>query len=70
MEFSVKQARLHAGLTQKGMADRLRCDRSTYRKIENDVSRATVKQILMISRETGIPVCEIFLQESSTKVEP
>ena len=61
MRFTLKQARLHAGLTQVEMAKKLEIDRTTYIKIEKDVSRATVGQISRISQVTGIPFASIFL---------
>lgn len=67
--FTIKQARQYAGFTQREMARRLKIDRSTYIRIEHDVSRATVAQITQISRETGVPMRCIFLQENSTMVE-
>lgn len=69
MQFTIKQARNLAGLTQSQVAKNLGIDRSTYIKIEHDVSRATVGQINKISSITGIPVSQIFLDERSTKVE-
>ena len=69
MKFTVKQARQMAGLTQAEMAKKLEIDRSTYIKIEKDVSRATVGQVNLISKITGIPLADIFLTQNSTKVE-
>lgn len=69
MQFTIKQARLHAGFTQAEMAKNLGIDRGTYIRIEKDVSRATVGQINHVSRMTGIPISDIFLGENSTKVE-
>ena len=69
MQFTIKQARNHAGLTQADMAERLGVDRSTYIKIEKDPERVTLGQIRGIARETGIPVEDIFFGAISTKVE-
>ena len=66
MQFTLRQARTHAGMTQAEMAKTLDIDRSTYIKIEKDVSRATVGQVQKISRVTGIPVSDIFLSSDST----
>lgn len=60
MKFTLKQARLYAGLTQREMAKELKIDRTTYIKIEKDVSRATVGQISCISRVTGVPIDDIL----------
>lgn len=69
MQFSIRQARVHAGLTQKKMAEYLGIDRGTYFKIEKDPLRATVRQVNKISEITGIPVEDIFLPMYSTKVD-
>lgn len=69
MKFTLKQARCHAGLTQAQIAKMLDIDRSTYIKIEKDVSRATVSQVAKISYITGIPLVDIFLLDNSTLVE-
>lgn len=69
MKFTIKQARNHAELTQAEVAKQLGIDRSTYIRIEKDVSRATVSQINKISQITGIPLADIFLLGDSTLVE-
>ena len=69
MQFSIRQARVHAGLTQGKMAEYLGIDRGTYFKIEKDPLRATVRQVNKISEITGIPVEVIFLPMYSTKVD-
>ena len=69
MQFTIKQARTHAGMTQAELAEKLGIDRSTYIKIEKDVSRATVCQVNQISEITGIPIAYIFLTDNSTLVD-
>ncbi len=69
MQFTIRQARTHAGFTQAEMAKALEIDRGTYRRLEKDVSRATVRQLWRISSVTGIPIQDIFLPCDSTKVE-
>ena len=69
MHFTVKQARTYAGLTQAEMADKLGVHRSTYMKIENDPTTATLGQINLISEVTGIPIEQFFLASNSTNVE-
>lgn len=69
MQFTLKQARAYAGLTQAEMAKNLRIDRGTYIKLEKDPSEATVRQLNAISQITGIPLTEIFLGCNSTNVE-
>lgn len=69
MQFTVKQARKYANLTQNEMADRMGIHRNTYMKIERNISLATVRQINQIAQITGIPMTDIFLLEDSTLVE-
>lgn len=75
MQFTVKQARTHAGLTQAYMAKVLGVNRGTYSKLEKDLSLVTVGQLRKISQETGIPIRDIFLPldspngESATRKE-
>lgn len=60
MQYTVKQARLLAGVTQQEMADALGVHRSTYIKMESDPEEITVGQAKKISEVTGIPVDNIF----------
>lgn len=69
MRFTIKQARAYAGLTQAEISDRIGIHRSTYIKIENDPSSATLGQLAKISEVTGIPIDQFFLAFNSTKVE-
>lgn len=66
MVYSVKQARLVAGKTQREMADLLEVHRDTYRKIELSPDTATIQQAKTISAVTGIPVDQIFFAQDST----
>ena len=68
MQFTIKQARTYAGLTQKKMADLLGIDRGTYIRIEKDYRHARVGQIISISKITGISLSDIFLPLNSTLV--
>ena len=69
MQFTLRQARTHAGLTQAEVANSLGIDRGTYLRMEKDPQRATIRQINAISILTGIPVSDIFLGSNSTKVD-
>lgn len=69
MQFTLRQARVHAGLTQAEVASSLGIDRGTYFRMEKDPQRATIRQINLISALTGIPVSDIFLGCNSTKVD-
>lgn len=60
MTFTVKQARVFRGLTQKEMAKKMGICRATYIKIEENPECATVKQAKMISDITEIPFDCIF----------
>ena len=61
MQFTIKQARNLRGMTQADMAEKLGIDRSTYIKIEKDVSRATVGQVNRIAAITEIPIENLIL---------
>ncbi len=63
MRYTVKQARRLAGLTQQNMADRLKIHRSTYIKLEENPDLITVGQAKIISRETSVPVDDIFFAQ-------
>lgn len=69
MQFTIRQARVHAGMTQAEVAKVLGIDRGTYMKIEKEPPRATICQINKISEITGIPVGDIFLGCNSTNVD-
>lgn len=69
MQFTLRQARTHAGMTQADMANALGIDRGTYLRMEKDPQKATVRQLNVVSEITGIPVNDIFLGCNSTNVE-
>ena len=60
MSYTVKQARLLCGKTQREMAKYLQVHRDTYRKIEENPEEATIAQAKKISEVTGIKVDQIF----------
>lgn len=60
VSYTVKQARLLCGKTQREMAESLRMHRDTYRRIEEHPDEATVAQAKRISEITGIKVDQIF----------
>lgn len=66
MVYTVKQARMLSGLTQKEMADKLCIHRTTYIKLEERPDNMTIGQAKTISRVTGIPVDNIFFEANST----
>lgn len=69
MQFTIKQARKYAGLTQEQLAVSIGVHRQTYMRIERDPATATIGQINKISDVTGIPVGDFILLNDSTKVE-
>ena len=69
MQFTIKQARVLAGLTQAEMAEKIGINRSTYIKIEKDPLRATIRQINQISEMTGVSIGDLFLSKNSTFVD-
>lgn len=67
MAYTVKQARVLAGLTQQEMADVLCIHRSTYIKLEENPDKITIGQAKAISNTTGVPVDSIlFFAQNST----
>ena len=60
MNFSVLQARRFAGKTQRELARKMGICVDSYRAIELNPEKATVKQAKIISEVTGIPVDKIF----------
>lgn len=64
--YTIKQARLLSGKTQQTMANLMGIDRNTYRKIEKNPDKATIRQAKDISMITRIPVDQIFFASQST----
>lgn len=69
MQFTIKQARTHAGLTQEQAAKAIGVCRHRYMKIEKDQNEATVAELNNLSRITGIPIRDFILVTNSTKVD-
>ncbi|MBR2929399.1 MAG: helix-turn-helix domain-containing protein [Oscillospiraceae bacterium] len=67
MEYSVKQVRKLADLTQVQMANALGVSRDTYRRIEENPETATIAQGKRIAEVTGFPFDVIFFRSDSTK---
>lgn len=67
MQFTIKQARKYAGLTQEQMGKSIGIHRQTYMKIEKDPTTATIGQINRISDITGIPVADFILAKTLQK---
>lgn len=66
MRYTVKQARMFAGLTQQDMANELCVHRTTYIRLEENPDSITVGQAKVISRVTGVPIDDIFFARDST----
>ena len=64
--YTVKQARMLKGKTQAEMADCLGVCRDTYRAIEQNPDRATVKQAKAISEFLDMGMEQIFFDKDST----
>lgn len=60
MNFTIKQARKHAGLTQAAMAHKLGMDRVTYIKLEKNEMQATAARLYAVAKITGIPAAAIL----------
>lgn len=69
MQFTIKQARTYAGLTQEQTAKAMGICRHRYMKIEKDQNEATVAELNNISQITGIPIRDFILVKSSTNVD-
>lgn len=69
MQFTIKQARKYANLTQEQTANALGVCRHRYMKIEKDQNEATVAELNALARVTGIPLGSFILVQDSTKVE-
>lgn len=55
----IRAARLHANLTQEGVANSIPMDRSTYVRIEQGQSAATVDTLILIANAIGVPLAEL-----------
>lgn len=69
MQFTIKQARNYAGLTQEQTAKAMGICRHRFMKIERDQNEATVAELNSLSRITGIPIRDFNLVENSTNVD-
>lgn len=69
MQFTIKQARTYAGLTQEQTAKAMGICRHRYMKIEKDQNEATVAELNNLSRITGIPIRDFILVTNSTNVD-
>lgn len=58
--YTVKQARLLSGLSQREIADRMDVNVDTYRRIERDPGKATINNAKLFSSIVGIPIDRIF----------
>lgn len=69
MQFTIKQARQYAGLSQAQVAEAIGVCRHRYMKIEKDPNSATVSELNKVSKATGIPMRDFLLFSDSTNVE-
>lgn len=69
MQFTIKQARQYAGLTQAQVAESIGVCRHRYMKIEKDPNEATVAELNKLAKTTGIPMRDLILLSESTNVD-
>lgn len=69
MQFTIKQARQYAGLTQAQVAESIGVCRHRYMKIERDPNEATVGELNRLSKITNIPLRDFILLPNPTNVE-
>jgi transcriptional regulator with XRE-family HTH domain len=55
----IRAARLHANLTQEGVANLVPMDRSTYVRIEQGHAAATLDTLLLVADAIGVPLSEL-----------
>ncbi len=60
MMYTVKLARIAAGLTQVQMAEKMGVSRDVYRKIELNPECATIAQAKQVAAITNTPIDVIF----------
>ena len=60
MNFTIKQARKHAGLTQADMATKMGMDRVTYIRLEKNEMQVTAARLYAVEKITGIPATVIL----------
>ena len=56
----IRQARLHAGLSQTALASRIGVDQPTISRIECGRRAVTVTQLMAISRVLAIPLAQLL----------
>lgn len=70
MEFTVRQARRHAELSQEAVAKELGVNVSTYARLEKHPERFTMEQAQRFCKAVSLPADEInFLPQNLHKVE-
>lgn len=69
VQFTIKQARQYAGLTQAQMAESLGVCRHRYMKIEKDIRSATVEELQKVAVATGIPMRDLVFLSDITNVD-
>ena len=63
MKFSLKAARITAGMTQDEVAELLGVHVQTYRKLEENPNLATIEQAKKLSDRLNVPYDDIFFAE-------
>ena len=63
--MTLKKARIIAGLTQQEVADKLGISTPTYRNLERNPERLTLKQAMQLSEILGQPLDVLFFYASA-----
>jgi len=63
--MTLRKARIIAGLTQQQVADKLGISTPTYRNLERNPDRLTLKQALQLSEILGQPLDVLFFYASA-----
>ena len=58
--MNIRQARLHAGLSQRALGARVGVDQPTISRIECGHRAVTVTQLMAISRVLAIPLAQLL----------
>ncbi|MEV7857187.1 helix-turn-helix transcriptional regulator [Streptomyces sp. NPDC088183] len=60
----IRAARLAAGLTQQGIAERTGMDRATYNRIEQGHSSPLLDSLFLIADAIGVPLADLVREEA------
>lgn len=69
MSFTIRQARVHKGMTQLEMARVLKVSEQTYRRYENSPGRMPAEALDRLSKATNIPISMIVIRREEETQE-